>query len=166
MIIGIDPGKSGGIAISSGIEGEEVYPMPETEGDIIDLFQTILSKRRGGEDTKVYMESLTGYAGSAVPSSTMFTMAKYYWSWLFLFMNAGIQVNLVTSGNWQKGLSLGNKGSVRGMSSSQKSKINRDWKNKLKGEAQRLYPHVEKITLKTCDALLVLEYGKRQQKGS
>jgi len=33
------------------------------------------------------------------------------------------------------------------------------WKNKLKAEAQRLYPDI-KVTLKTADALLILEATK------
>jgi hypothetical protein len=164
LIVGIDPGKSGGVAICSPEAGEKVFPMPETEGDIVDLFTSTLAMRRSGEDCVVYMEALTGFAGVAVPSSTMFTMAKYYWSWLFLFMYAGIPVNLVTPGNWQKALNLGTKGSKKGLNQTQKSKIDRDWKNKLKSEAQRIYPYVEGVTLKTCDALLIMQYGRDKQR--
>ena len=34
-----------------------------------------------------------------------------------------------------------------------------EWKNKLKGLAQRLYPR-EKVTLNTADAILLAHYGK------
>ena len=34
------------------------------------------------------------------------------------------------------------------------------WKSKLKGSAQRLYPHL-RVTLQTADALLILEYGRK-----
>jgi hypothetical protein len=48
-----------------------------------------------------------------------------------------------------KGMGLGTKG--------KSSKT--EWKNKLKGEAQRLFPS-EDVTLDTADALLILEYSK------
>lgn len=39
------------------------------------------------------------------------------------------------------------------------------WKNKLKAEAQRLFPSI-KVTLKTADALLIYEYAKKESTGS
>ena len=36
----------------------------------------------------------------------------------------------------------------------------REWKNRLKGLAQQMFP-AEKVTLKTADALLLAEYGRR-----
>ena len=35
----------------------------------------------------------------------------------------------------------------------------REWKNKLKGLAQQLFPS-EKVTLKNADAILIANYGK------
>lgn len=63
----------------------------------------------------------------------------------------GVRVVLVRPEHWMKALSLG---TSKGMTKTQ-------WKNKLKGEAQRLYPN-RGLTLKTADAALILEYGRRQ----
>ena len=35
-----------------------------------------------------------------------------------------------------------------------------EWKNKLKAKAQQLFPG-EKVTLATCDSLLIAEYGRK-----
>ena len=51
--------------------------------------------------------------------------------------------------DWQKGFGLGT-------ASACASK--RIWKNKLKAEAQRRFPHLN-VTLKTADALLILEHS-------
>jgi hypothetical protein len=37
-----------------------------------------------------------------------------------------------------------------------------EWKRKLKEEAQRLFPNMD-VTLKTADALLILEYAIRMR---
>ena len=41
-----------------------------------------------------------------------------------------------------------------------KDESNTQWKNRLKGKAQQLFPHL-KVTLATADALLIAEYGRR-----
>jgi hypothetical protein len=50
---------------------------------------------------------------------------------------------------WQKGFGLGTASTCASKS---------EWKNKLKAEAQRRFPHLP-VTLKTSDALLLLEYA-------
>ena len=62
-------------------------------------------------------------------------------------MSLGFRVVLVRPQRWQKQLSLGSK-----------KEHGKAWKNHLKANAQRLFPNAE-ITLKTADALLLLEYA-------
>ena len=164
MLIAVDPGKSGGVsAFSQKSSITYCYNMPETEGDIIDLFKCLTKElTHEAEPITLYMEKLSGFAGGpGNPGSTMFTMAKYYYSWLFLAMYAGIKVELITPQKWQKELGLGTKGTIRGISKHQAYLLKRDWKNKLKERAQQLFPGI-KVTLKNADSLLILEYAKKQ----
>ena len=64
-----------------------------------------------------------------------------------------IPVVKVMPQKWQKTYSLG-RSSECGKS---------EWKNRLKARAQELFPDLgKKVTLKTCDALLIALYGVRE----
>jgi hypothetical protein len=60
-----------------------------------------------------------------------------------------MKVEMVRPQKWQKWLGLGR---ASGCGSP------REWKNKLKAEAQRRFPYLN-VTLKTADALLILEHS-------
>jgi hypothetical protein len=66
-------------------------------------------------------------------------------------MALGYRIERVTPQKWQKELGLG---TSKGLSKT-------EWKNKLKGRAQELFPNIP-ITLKTADALLIWEYERRK----
>ena len=68
-----------------------------------------------------------------------------------------IPANTVTPQKWMKSYQLGH--------SSAYTKT--EWKNRLKGKAQQLFPSLgKKVTLKVCDALLLAEYGRRRELGN
>lgn len=150
-IIAIDPGASGGIAYQHPDSTPAALPMPETEGDILD---EIVSIERGAQSGQVvaFVEKVGGYVGGGgQPGSRMFTFGENYGLLKGILMTRGIRVELVTPQKWQKELSVGSKGHLK----------DHQWKAKLRGIAQRLFPGL-KITLKKADALLILEYGKRR----
>jgi hypothetical protein len=158
VIIGIDPGKSGGLSAydSSGpcVHSEA---MPETMGDMHDLLLQVKTA-----DAVVCMEELSGYVGGVGnPGSAMFTMAKYYWPWEAWCHAYGMRLMLVRPMAWQKALGCGKKAGKVGKSQNEKAAIDRAWKNHLKEMAQRLYPDI-KVTLKNSDSLLILEYARRE----
>jgi len=62
-------------------------------------------------------------------------------------------VVLVTPQEWQKTMGVGTK-KGGGHSTT-------EWKNVLKREAQRRFPSVEKITLKTADAFCLLSHAQQ-----
>ena len=62
-----------------------------------------------------------------------------------------IPTTKVTPAKWMKHYS-NQVGTSKGLSKT-------EWKNKLKGLAQMLYPSV-KVTLNTADAILIANYGK------
>lgn len=157
-IVAIDPGKNGGIAWKCGdLSGCE--PMPETEGDVVAVIRRIIGHtfKHGqatipASHTVFYLEDLVKHMGAGIPGSAM---AVYASNWGFIkgcVQYSGAPLHLVNPSTWARSLGLG---TSKGMSK-------REWKAKLKGHAQRLYPHLE-ITLKTADALLLLTYAVKQQ---
>ena len=150
-VIGIDPGKGGGIAWSSSI-GDRSAPMPATLGDFRELIFNILIDQHffTGESTVTcYIEELPKFV-RAIPSSAVFVMARNYGQLEGALATMDVRIRHVKPQAWQKALGLGtSKGGSRA-----------DWKNKLKAKAQHLFPE-EDVTLKTADALLILNAAQQ-----
>jgi len=155
-IIGIDPGQSGGLA--KVYETEVVaFPMAQTEHDI----NTNLGSLWGHGDLvsrtvftgKVYIERVHSMPGQGVASS--FKFGRNYGFLRGLLIANKIPFEEVTPRTWQKGL---------GIKAKDKSESKTQFKNRLKGKAQQLFPHL-KITLATADAILIAEYGRRRELG-
>lgn len=143
VIIGIDPGASGGIAWIS--DGEAcVEKMPETLVDLWELLgdiqhgKLIWNKQR----CKAYLEQVHSMPGQGVASS--FKFGQGYGALEMALTAAGIPFERVTPQKWQKALGCLTKGD----------------KNVSKRKAQELFPQL-KITHATADALLIAEYGRR-----
>lgn len=149
-IIAIDPGVSGGIAWrhDGGLVAAE--PMPDTESDVKELLCTI----NGVGDCGViaYVEDVPKHCGPKLPASTVAVMFRNYGFILGVLATLGIRTILVRPHDWQKYFRLGTK-------SGSASKT--EWKNKLKAEAQRRFPHI-KVTLATADALLIFDYAEEK----
>ena len=148
MILAIDPGKSGGFAYVDRYLDVTVEPMPATEGDIEEEISCAAFSSES--DRVAIIEKVGGYAGAAMPGSRMFAFGENYGFLKGVVMSCGFKLHLVTPQAWQKALGLG----------TSKGLTKTAWKNKLKAEAQRLYPDL-KVTLKTADALLILEWYQR-----
>ena len=144
--IAIDPGKSGGIAYV--LEDGEIHSlsMPQTPGDILETLRTI--KAFSGPRIECYLESCVKYAGKEQSGSAAIVYGRNYGFIEGVIQTLGIKLNLVRPQEWQKVLKLGRRNGA----------TTTEWKNKLKAHAQRLFP-AEKVTLKTADALLILEYA-------
>ena len=144
--IGIDPGVNGGIAVLSA-DGSVlcVTKMPPTPRDLFDFLSQY------SEDSFCVLERVGGLPGNG--GSAMFNFGKGYGHLQMALVALGIPTEDVTPNKWEKVYQLGTSGKF--------SKT--EWKNRLKGKAQQLFPSlVKKITLATCDALLIAEYGRRQ----
>lgn len=149
-IIAIDPGASGGIAISPS-DAATCYAqsMWETEGDVVEGLRLLTQYHAG--NVIVYIEEVGGFIGSPMPGSRMFTFGRGFGFLLGVLQALSCRIELVRPQKWQKALSLGTRGEAS----------KNEWKAKLKAHAQRLYPHI-KVTLATADALLILDYGRKQ----
>ena len=146
--IAIDPGKNGGIAYSLEHGETHCVRMPPTPGDILDTLRNI--RAITGPSVECYMEALVKYIpGNKQSGSSSIVYGRNYGFIEGVIQTLGIKLHSVRPQVWMKGMGLGTKG--------KSSKT--EWKNKLKGEAQRLFP-TEEVTLDTADALLILEYSR------
>lgn len=146
-IIGIDPGKSGGLtiySISKNIIIESIS-MPETMQELLTLLK-IYSK-----NSFCFLEKVQGLPGMS--GSGMFTFGENYGHIAMALLSCKIPTETITPQKWQKEFQLGTKG----------KSTTSQWKNKLKQRAENLFPSI-KITLSTSDSVLIMEYGRRNLK--
>lgn len=144
LILSIDPGVAGGFAWLEDDGTACCCPMPDTDGDVIAQLRAItaIGVRR------CYLEKLVGFIPGAGAGS-LFKMGCSYGLLTGALMSLGYEVVLVQPKQWQRALSVG-----------AKKDHGKKWKSHLKSIAQQLYPTCD-VTLKTADALLILEYAKR-----
>ena len=147
IIMGIDPGTNGGIAVLDR-DGKvlEVGKMPATPQDILDFLGEY-----SGQDVTAALEDV-GHGIPGQSSKATATFARHNGHLEMALLALGMPTEKVTPQKWQKVYQLG----------SSKSCTKIQWKNKLKAKAQQLFPSLgKKITLSTSDALLIAEYARR-----
>lgn len=143
----VDPGLSGGLAWKTPKE-IGCKSMPETEGDLV-AFLKGFKLSCVDSIPEAVVEEVGGFIGKFQTGSSMFVFGRNFGVILGSLQALGFRVRLVRPQKWQGALGLGNS---RGMAPGA-------WKNKLKARAQQLFPE-QKVTLKTADALLLLEYSR------
>lgn len=141
-ILAIDPGLSGGIAHYAN-NRVVVEPMPDTDGDVREVMINYLS-----QSDVVYIEKVGGYiGGKGAPGSAMFNFGRNVGFLHGLIAASKTRVIEVPPQRWQKTIGAGT------------SKTHgKGWKSHLKGLAQQRQPSIH-ITLKTADAVLILEHA-------
>ena len=141
-ILAIDPGMSGGIAYH-GHGGIILDSMPATDQDV----STLILDRLGITDV-CYIEKVGGYVGGkGAPGSAMFNFGRNVGFIHGLIASTKTRVIEVAPQRWQKTIQAGTK-ATHGTR----------WKAHLKQIAQQRHPRLS-ITLKTADALLILEHA-------
>lgn len=148
LIIGIDPGKNGGIALmNEAFVVLEARKMPET---CVDLRDTIEEYKQQGADV-AYLEQV-----HAMPSDGkvgLFSFGQGFGRLQQVLADCRLRTVEVSPGTWQKTLGLTKK---KGDTS--------DHKKNLKARAQQLFPDV-KVTNYNQDALLIAYYGLIKENG-
>lgn len=170
LFLGIDPGAGGGLCALRGGTTEasvvDLRAMPETELEIWSWIIRWWRESHAAGGVYAIIEQVGGYVHRSddpdskiggQPGSAMF---KFGWSY------GGLRMALVAAGlregetwravvpqTWQKGLKISPRSKTEGEKRNQ-------FKGRLKAEAADLFPDV-KVTLKTCDALLLAEYCRR-----
>ena len=149
-VLAIDPGVSGGVAMAA-FGTVASHGMPDTEGDRLELIRDFKTAADiEGATCMCVLEEVNGFVGKAQPGSAMFKFGESYGFIKGVVQALGIKLVLVRPQVWQKVFGLGTAASCASKS---------EWKNKLKAEAQRRFPEL-KVTLKTADALLILEWAR------
>lgn len=150
LIIGIDPGKHGALAVMDLASHSiiAIHKMPQTPADLI----ATLSAYPSGE-CMAYLEQVN----ELPKQSGMFEYGRNYGMIETSLAAVRIPHNKVTPQKWQKIFQL------RKPTTTDKAKAYRERKAILKAKAQELFP-AAKITLEICDAMLIAEYGYRQEK--
>jgi len=147
LYIACDPGASGGFAWTDS-EATECAAMPPTLVDVIELLSHLSTKAK---DVAMYLEEPPPFAGKLIPSSAAFKLGNNHGVVLGASIACGFKLHRVRPQTWMKAHPVGTKG----------DRTTTEWKNVLKGRAQELYPNVDGITLKTADALLILDAAVR-----
>jgi crossover junction endodeoxyribonuclease RuvC len=136
--IGIDAGKSGGIAWIQ--DGKAcVEKMPDTLQDLWELLRDIAAEGR----CKAYLEQIHSSPQMGVVSS--FTFGNGFGHLEMALTAAGIPFERVRPQVWQKAMGCMTKGD----------------KNVSKRRSQELFPQI-KVTHAIADALLIATYGTKQ----
>ncbi len=151
--MGIDPGKSGGLVRlwPSGVVSVST-PMPPTR---LEVWQWI--DRYKDHDTVAMIEKVQAFPDQG--RSSCFTFGQGYGELLMALTAAGIPTETVHPKAWQRGV-----GMIR-----KKNEPNRQWKERLRGKAQELFPSLpiwsEPRTkgkqLAIADALLIAWWCRR-----
>lgn len=141
LVIGIDPGQSGGIAWWSSDGGMDCCKMPETERDVFERLKDIVDRRN---IVKAYIESVHSMPGQGVASS--FKFGQSYGFLRGCLVGLEIAWETVTPQKWQSSMGCRTKGD----------------KNVSKSRAQQLWPGL-KVTHAVADALLICEHGRRTE---
>lgn len=150
VIIAIDPGSSGGVAVAA-FGKTASHAMPDTEGDRLELLRDLArSAVVENAECVCVLEEVNGFVGKAQPGSAMFKFGEHYGYLKGVIQALSIKLVLVRPQMWQKFFGLG---------TASRCASKTEWKNKLKGEAKRRFPQLD-VTLKTADALLILEWAR------
>lgn len=146
-IIGIDPGKTGGITVMTPLNdwGEvkiDVHKMPLNPRDIYDL----LASLGKGE---AWLEQVHSMPNDS--KGNVFTFGRGVGGLEMACTAVGFRLRFVTPVAWQKPFNLLRK--CKSESTTQK-------KHRHLAKVKELYPEL-KVTLKTCDSVLIAEHGRR-----
>jgi len=181
MLLSVDPGQSGALAICDPTAGRvDVYAMPDTSMDAVNVIRKYSDPARFPVRT-AYVEELVKHMGVGIPASTMAVYASNWGVIVGALMAFGWKIVRVRPQEWQRALGLGITGRqksqiTQGMSPNEvkaekkrvrllNGQLKRDWKSKLRGRAQELYPNIT-VTLGNADALLILSYAIQKEKGN
>ena len=152
MIIGIDPGKSGAVAVwDDGIE--KVIKCPNNPDDMSDVISLVKNRFISDRSNYLvaYMERVWARPSNATRAA--FTFGVNYGEWLGILSTLDVDTVLITPQTWMKYYK--NKFKIK------LSKEKKDRKNKLKEIAAQYTD--KKITLYNADAILIAAYGFIQE---
>lgn len=152
-VIGIDPGKDGGIAlVGDGGTLLETWRVPKVGKDYSEISMVQLMARmceRGARSAAI--EAFIAMPG--LGSKTLVSIGVGHGLWRGAMVAAGLGYEIIRPQDWQAGIP----GRKDGKGKSLKGV---DMKNALKAEAIRRWPQIEQHS-GICDAALIAEFYRR-----
>tara|TARA_Y100001963_G_C6764905_1_gene441658 strand:+ start:1381 stop:1854 length:474 start_codon:yes stop_codon:yes gene_type:complete len=145
--IGIDPGKGGGIAVINEKGIIKAYKCPSSSEEMALLFQ-ILIGNTAADKVRLLMERVWARPTNAVRAA--FSYGVNYGQWLGIAASHEVQMNTAIPVEWIKWV---------GCPKSLKRDVRKRW---LKERARELYPKINKLTLATSDAILIVHYAREE----
>lgn len=153
IIIGIDPGKHGALALISLRSFSPYYQLAfskYTEKQIVDFLSGLkLECDFIGSGLVAYIEHVHSMPRDGVVQA--FSFGRNYGTWLGMLTALNIETIEVPPQVWQRSMGL----LFRGLEY-------KDRKRRLKMFARNMCPNL-KVTLDTCDALLIARYGQKKE---
>lgn len=154
LICGIDPGASGGIAfLETDTQFVSVFKMPETEDDLADLLRydrIVCAYVEAVTPMRAPVDEVGGSRQMGLGSTWKF--GQNYGMIRGILAALQIKREFVRPQVWQPALGIPKRD----------KKSQTEHKNVLKAKAQQLFPGL-KVTHAIADALLIAEFGRRQQ---
>jgi hypothetical protein len=146
ILIAIDPGKNGGLAWRTST-GVHIEPMPATVHDLVILISRIVGPFGAGDCIIERVHSMPHDSGKAA-----FSFGENFGMIQGVLASYGVSYRFVTPQQWQKKL---------GTLPADKA----DRKHAIRALMQQRYPQlIKKITLKTADALAMLDVQFNNEK--
>lgn len=176
MIIAIDPGIKGGIAMKMNNGIVHAWKMPNTVGGMNEWFSFNLSLATAQEleDFKMknpgeglppqpvcYLEKV--HSMPKQRPTAIWTFAENYGALKALLLAYGISRVDVEPKTWQKAIGATREAVPKGATPSVKERIKREAKKRIKEIVEAKYPQI-KVTLETADALGILMYAEETKK--
>jgi hypothetical protein len=103
MLLAIDPGLSGGLAVHRPDAGASAFPMPPTEGDVVDTLRSLLVEGV----THAWVENVPWVTGGKVSPASTGKLQRNVGVLHGALLALGIPHTLVAPQDWQKPLFVG-----------------------------------------------------------
>ena len=143
--IGIDPGRTGGYAIAyDNLTSIELHNLTE-EGEFVRHLNEIIDNP-DLELIEAAIEDVPPFAGKNIPSSAGFKIGYSYGFCAGVLRALKVPITLIRPKVWQAGL-----GGLTSLTGNPRKRV-------LKDHANRFFPTVKGLTLKTADAALILRH--------
>lgn len=157
--LGVDPGKSGGLAVIRGGEVAWWYVMPDSD---FDLFETVKVCIETEDIQYCHLERVHSMPGEGHVG--VFSFGENYGKIQMALTGNQVPYEKITPRTWQKGV---------GVKAKLKEESKPQFKERLRQHAQQLFPSLELWRIPrtltkqraVCDAILLAEYCRRKQEG-
>ena len=150
-IIGIDPGKGGGIAVINDKGKIKIYPCPREVKDMSMLIAMCLNDVAAYR-TQVVIEKVWSFPTDGRMGA--FSFGQNYGQWEGILHSHELEPRYITPKVWQSHFEI-KKGLPKDIR-----------KRQLKELAKKKFPRTKGITLKTADAILIAVYGNEAVLGT